>query len=334
MKINRMILITLALLLCLGAFVSCKDGGKDGEESEVYYTVTFNSNGGEEISPKLVKKGSTVDEPAAPTRDGYVFDGWYHGTREWSFVYSVTEDMTLDARWVTADSMFHHTPSEDGETTVITGIKKQTDEIRLPTYLGGYKVTTIGESAFAQLSGETVFKVIIPDGISIIEDRAFENSADVEIVIEGPISYVGEKAFFGCNGLKSITLGGGIENISAEAFVGTGLELIALPESLKVVDENAFSECTLLKRVIMHDKIEAINDMAFMDTGVVSVLFYGTDETVTTLLEDRVFAHNDALTSEDTKHYLYSETEPKTETVYDGFWYFNENGQPRIWQLP
>ena len=335
LKIKRIFLIALALLLCLGALASCKDGNKDGDESEVYYTVIFNSNGGEEIAPKLVKKGQSVDEPAAPTRDGYVFDGWYHGTRKWAFSFSVTEDMTLDARWVTADSVFEHVPNEDGETTVITGIRSHPEEIRFPTYLGGYKVTTIGENAFSRLSSETVYKVVIPDGISIIEDSAFEGCADVEIVVEGEISYVGEKAFLGCNGLKSIRLGGGIENISAEAFVGVGLDIIELPESIRVVDENAFSECTSLKRVIMHDNIEAINDMAFDDTAVAAVFFYGTDENVIALLEERVFAHNEAIVGENTKHYLYSETEPAAdaETELDGFWYFHENGQTRIWQL-
>ena len=335
MRTRRIFLIALALLLCLGVFASCKDGNKDGDESEIYYTVTFNSNGGEEISPKLVKKGATVDEPTNPTRDGYVFDGWYHGTRRWAFSFSVTEDMTLDARWVTADSVFEHAPNEDGETTVITGIRSQAEEIRLPTYLGGYKVTTIGEAAFSHLSVETVYKVVIPDGVSIVEERAFEGSADVEIVIEGEISYVGEKAFFGCNGLKSIKLGGGIENISAEAFVGAGLEVIELPDSVKIVDENAFSECSSLRRVIMHDNVEAINDMAFKDTAVAAVFFYGTDENVIALLEERVFAHNEAIVGENTKHYLYSETEPAAdaETELDGFWYFHENGQTRIWQL-
>lgn len=42
------------------------------------YTVTFNTNGGNDVSPKTnVKHGSTILEPAFPTKTGYDFAGWY-----------------------------------------------------------------------------------------------------------------------------------------------------------------------------------------------------------------------------------------------------------------
>ena len=330
MKASRIVILLLSLALCLSLFTACKDEDQEGEQSgDVYYTVTFNTNGGGDIEPKLVKKGSSVDEPPTPSRDGYIFDGWYDGSRLWTFSFSVDKDMTLTARWISADSMFEHTPAEDGETTVITKLKERTEEIRLPTYMGGYRVTSIADGVFSNLSSEDVYKIVIPDGISVIGNEAFMGCSDIEIVVEGELSSVGEKAFYGCNGLTSVKLGGGIETVTAEAFVGSGLTSITIPSTVKVVDENAFSECVAMKTLFLYDTIETINDSAFYDTAIAAVYFYGTDAGVAAVLDERVFARNDVIL--DAKQYIYSETEPVGETELDGFWYFNEHGQTRIW---
>ena len=66
-------------------------------------TVTFNTNGGSSIVPVEVDKGSTVDEPTAPTLDGYTFDGWYTDealTNAFSFATPITTTTTLYAKWV------------------------------------------------------------------------------------------------------------------------------------------------------------------------------------------------------------------------------------------
>ena len=334
MKTKRILVLLMACILCLSVFASCKNDKNDGEQTEddVYYAVSFNTGTNEKIEPKLVKKGSSVDEPPVPIRDGYVFDGWYNGTRSWDFGYTVKENMTLTAHWTNADNVFKYSPAADGETAVITGIKDKSEEIRIPTYIGGYRVVAIGDGAFGNLSSESVSKVVVPDGVTAIGKEAFANSPDVEIVIEGTVSQLGERAFFGCTGLKAIKLGGGIETVTAEAFVGSGLESIALPESVRVVDENAFSECAALKALFIYSSIEAINDMAFQDTGVTAIFFYGTDGELTDVLEEKISDNNDKLIS--ANHYIYSENEPAegVNTVHDGFWYFNEKGQTRLWK--
>ena len=70
------------------------------------YTVTFNSNGGSAVASATVEHGSTVAKPAAPTRSGYTFGGWYSDeglTTVYDFSASVTGDITLYAKW-TANS--------------------------------------------------------------------------------------------------------------------------------------------------------------------------------------------------------------------------------------
>ena len=66
------------------------------------YTVTFDSQGGSAVSDQTVTEGRTITEPAAPTRDGHTFAGWFtesSGGSQWNFSTAVTENMTLYAQW-------------------------------------------------------------------------------------------------------------------------------------------------------------------------------------------------------------------------------------------
>ena len=43
----------------------------------MYYLVSFESNGGSDVTPQRVKMDGVAARPANPTRNGYTFDGWY-----------------------------------------------------------------------------------------------------------------------------------------------------------------------------------------------------------------------------------------------------------------
>ena len=71
------------------------------------YTVTFDPNGGTLTgggNTVVVATGSPVQEPDAPTRSGYTFDGWYlKGSEEkYDFSLPIIADITLEARWTAA----------------------------------------------------------------------------------------------------------------------------------------------------------------------------------------------------------------------------------------
>ena len=67
------------------------------------WRVAFDAQGGSYVAPRYVAKNKMVSEPAAPTRDGYTFLGWYTAEGEkWDFAKDVvTADMTLYAKWTT-----------------------------------------------------------------------------------------------------------------------------------------------------------------------------------------------------------------------------------------
>ena len=67
------------------------------------YTVTFDSKGGSDVPSQEAMYADYVIEPEAPTREGYVFTGWY--TDEncnylWDMENGqIAQSMTLYAGW-------------------------------------------------------------------------------------------------------------------------------------------------------------------------------------------------------------------------------------------
>ena len=75
----------------------------DGSVSTLPHTVTFNTGEGSAVDAQVVADGAKATKPADPTRDGFVFAGWYADAdlkSPYDFSMSVSEDLTLYAKWV------------------------------------------------------------------------------------------------------------------------------------------------------------------------------------------------------------------------------------------
>jgi uncharacterized repeat protein (TIGR02543 family) len=69
------------------------------------YNVSFNSNGGNENFETLITEhGSVIKAPAEPTKQGFIFDGWYTSeafNKKWNFTSDkVTQNLSLIAKWI------------------------------------------------------------------------------------------------------------------------------------------------------------------------------------------------------------------------------------------
>ena len=49
----------------------------DDKEQTTYFTIRFNTNGGTSVKSIKIKKGEAITLPDSPTKEGYIFDGWY-----------------------------------------------------------------------------------------------------------------------------------------------------------------------------------------------------------------------------------------------------------------
>ena len=81
--------------------VSSSSSSKEKPGETITYTVKFNSNGGNLINEQKVKKGEKAEKPADPVNGKYPFANWYLEDNVYDFSNPVTEDITLDARWIT-----------------------------------------------------------------------------------------------------------------------------------------------------------------------------------------------------------------------------------------
>ncbi|MDE7373272.1 MAG: InlB B-repeat-containing protein [Clostridia bacterium] len=134
-----------------------EDDDKDVEITEAV-TVRFNSNGGSDVERQRIQKDTKAKKPTDPTKDGYVFYGWYEDAScndvdfvagkfetnadgkteyisgEFDFSIKIDENKTLYARWIEtteartempkpAEEEYKddddYDPDDDSETTVI-----------------------------------------------------------------------------------------------------------------------------------------------------------------------------------------------------------------------
>ena len=95
-------LVKYADLLCARPMGQAKlvfDGSASGG-SVNYHTVSFDSDGGSEVTTQTVLDGAKATEPKNPNKTGVSFDCWKLGGEEYDFSTPVTADITLVASWV------------------------------------------------------------------------------------------------------------------------------------------------------------------------------------------------------------------------------------------
>lgn len=87
---------------------------------KAYETVTFDSKGGTAVASQTVLRGQTAAAPAAPTKVGYTFGGWFAegATTAFDFTTPITTSLTLTAQWTECD----HSASEN-RPTCTEGVK-------------------------------------------------------------------------------------------------------------------------------------------------------------------------------------------------------------------
>lgn len=106
---------------------------------------------------------------------------------------------------------------------------------------------------------------IIPEGISMIEESAFEGCVGLtSIVMPEGVKEIGWDAFSGCTGLTNIVIPDSVTEINGGAFFGcTSLTSIVIPKGVTEIGESAFRGCTGLTSIRIPDSVTAIGVSAF-----------------------------------------------------------------------
>ena len=103
MKSKKFVLAGLALLAAITMVLLPLAGCKNDTVPEpTRYTVKFETDHGTDPDNITVVSGNAATKPTDPTKDGWMFLGWYEDsglTKEFDFSTLVTADITLYAKW-------------------------------------------------------------------------------------------------------------------------------------------------------------------------------------------------------------------------------------------
>ena len=86
-KANTLFLLIMIVLVFIT--ITCENEAQLPEQP-VYYSVTFDSDGGSTIPAQLVQSGKTAVEPRSPTKAGFTFSDWYNGNTLFDFSIPIT----------------------------------------------------------------------------------------------------------------------------------------------------------------------------------------------------------------------------------------------------
>ena len=293
-------ILTMALVLSCALVACTKADTPDAPKKE--FTITFDTQGGSEVKPITIAEGAKITLPRNPTKEGYIFDGWYLSNalvEEFNITKTITGNITLYAKWIEDSGIrrpsegLEYSLNSDGNGYTVTGIGTCTDkELIIPSEYNAKPVTGIGNSAFSGCTWLT--SVIIPDSVTSIGGSAFEDCTGLtSITIPDSVTSIGSSAFYGCTGLAKITGSSTVastvakqcgsksfevvitsgESIGSYAFYGcSGLTSVTIGNSVTSVGYEAFSRCTGLTSITIPDSVTIIDSSAFYNcTGLTSV---------------------------------------------------------------
>jgi len=182
----------------------------------------------------------------------------------------------------------------DGKAEII-GYTGSATNLSIPSSLGGYTVTSIGDKAF--YGNNTIVTLVIPDSVTSLGNSAFrscenltkvtigsgvtsmggtniyngdegksfaDNESLETVVFKNGTTLIGMRTFVNCPYLTTVTLSNATKSIGYEAFKDCkSLSSVKIPDAVTTIGESAFYNCNKMKSVTFGNKLESIGNFSF-----------------------------------------------------------------------
>ena len=275
-KIIFSIIACLALLLVpVVALAGCKKSTAVAEYA-VYFVETE-----DKIVTVKVEEGKRVAAPTTPTREGYVFVGWYsdaYYTTEFNFNQLIVCPVTAYAKW--ADACVVTFNSNDGtkiaDQIVAKGalLQKPKNPKRIGFTFDNWYIadtTTIFNFSTPVTENITIYANFIDNDLTISSEGVITycdrdaTNVEMPVVKNGvAITSIDDYAFNDCRSLTSITIPNSVTSIGDRAFWRcSSLTSITIPESVTSIGYHAFDGCSSLTSITIPESVTSIGDSAF-----------------------------------------------------------------------
>lgn len=144
------------------------------------------------------------------------------------------------------DNSFEYSVS-NGKAT-ITAYKGTSSKVVIPSKLGGYPVTAIGNAALDEL--DLMTSVTVPEGVVSIGNDAFTGCDKLTSVnLPNSLISIGMFGFDACDSLTTFTLPPNLQELGDYVFASTPIEHLNIPASLTVVNAATFGFCDSIEGI-------------------------------------------------------------------------------------
>ncbi len=251
-------------------------------------SIVFDSQGGTEVETMIGIPGNPFVEPSHPTREGFVFSGWFisiSSIERYTFDTIPDQTITLYADWGTF-GLDYALINDDQAYEVGVGDAYEESSILIPKYHQDKQVTRIMDFGFQYADYMNI--IHLPETIIEIGNRSFMDASSLNhIYLPDRLEVIGPSAFRNCYSLEAIhvselnqffhSIDGVLFSKDLETLIqypqAKSSTSYVVPDHVKIIGENAFSAANNLTSLDLGNGVTTIMTHAFYKmNGITSLV--------------------------------------------------------------